>query len=158
MSGLGGAGRLCAAAIACRGNRHGAFSAAAPPSGSRYGPPSARPPVRRRAASGGTAHELSGVERAGGRGPADADAEGPGTHDLQRAGGEAAGRKLDGGQVEDGKQTSFSDVAAEEMQKERSAAGDGVGPENCQESMEQVLQGDADGQAAGGRGQEGSST
>ena len=73
-------------------------------------------PLRRRAASSGAAHELGGVERAGGRGPADVDAEGSGAQDAQRLGVEAAGRKLDGGRVGDGEQAGIGGVAAEGVQ------------------------------------------
>ena len=70
---------------------------------------------------------------------------------MKRYGGGAAGRKLDSGQVEDGEQARVSGGAAGGIQKERRAAGSGIGPEDCQECVKQVRQGDTDEQAAGGR-------
>ena len=80
----------------------------------------------------------------------DVDAEGPEARDLQRLGGEAAGSKLDGGQVEDGEQAGFRGATTEGAQEKGTAAGGRVRPENSQEGMEQTPKGGADGQARTG--------
>mmetsp|Transcript_69623 Transcript_69623/g.157392 ORF Transcript_69623/g.157392 Transcript_69623/m.157392 type:complete len:92 (+) Transcript_69623:1151-1426(+) len=87
--------------------------------GAGTGPPPPDPP----SGAAPLAHELGGLERAGGRGSADVDAEGPEAQDLQRLGGEAASSKLDGSKVEDGEQAVIGGVAVERVQEKGSAAG-----------------------------------
>ena len=65
------------------------------------GPSAHHPPLRRRAAVGGAAQELSGDESTGGDAPAGEDAEWAGAQDLQRLGGDCTRGKLDGSEVED---------------------------------------------------------